>query len=197
MGLCYTSISQGGAILTEYNNLRQIREIYGATQDEIAKAVGVNRATISQWETGAAKASSANLEKLSIFYGIGPESFYELPKVDEKRKKMLISTAKRAQEIKEKSEKVRDKAVEFSALFEKTTFNKARDRFMLSMKMLLATADNGKLEDLKVAYDINQKMARRLDAIINIREEEEKAKEENNEDTLFDLLDDFSKDRHI
>ena len=32
------------------NNLRNIREIYGITQDEIAKAINVNRATISNWE---------------------------------------------------------------------------------------------------------------------------------------------------
>lgn len=29
------------------NNLRIIREIYGITQDEIAKAININRATIS------------------------------------------------------------------------------------------------------------------------------------------------------
>lgn len=190
-------MSQGGADLSKYNHLRQIREIYGATQDEIAKAVGVNRATISQWETGATKASSANLEKLSIFYGIGPESFYELPEVDETRKSLLTAAAKRAKEIKERSTEERDKATELNALFEKTTFNLARSRFMFSMKFLLATADNGKLEDLKVAYEINQKMARRLEAIIKIREEEEKAKEESNEDTLFDLLDSFSENDNI
>jgi len=175
-----------------YNNMKQIREIYGATQDEIAKMVNVNRATISQWETGAAKASSANLEKLSIFYGIGPESFYELSKIDDVRKEMLINTAKKAHEVKEKSEKKRDKALEFNAMFENLTFTEARGKFMFSMKMLLATADHGELEDLKVAYEINQKMAKRLEAIIKIREEEEKAKKDNNEVTLFDLLDTFS-----
>ena len=60
------------------NNLKSIREIYGITQDEIATAINVNRATISNWENSDEKrASNANLEKLSLFYGIGPEYFYE------------------------------------------------------------------------------------------------------------------------
>ena len=60
------------------NNLKNIREIYGITQEEIAKAINVNRATISNWENQEdKKASSASLEKLSLFYGIGPEFFYD------------------------------------------------------------------------------------------------------------------------
>lgn len=178
--------------MDKYNTFKQIREIYSATQDEIAKAVNVNRATISQWETGATKASSANLEKLSIFYGIGPESFYEFPEIDDVRKEILINSAKNAAEVKEKSEKKRDKAAELNTMLKKTTFTEARIEFMFSMKMLLATADHGKLNDLIIAYEINQKMAKRLEAIIKIREEEEKAKKENNEETLFDLLDAYS-----
>lgn len=172
-----------------YNNMKKIREIYGATQDEIAQVAGVNRSTVSQWETGTSKASNTKLEKLSIFYGIGPESFYETPDIDDERREMLISTAKKDKEIKEASEQKRSKAEEFSKILETISFTEARVRFMFSMKMLLATADHGELEDLKVAYEINQKMARRLQAVINIREEEEKAKKEHNEETLFDLLD--------
>ena len=37
-------------------------------------------------------------------------------------------------------------------------------------------------------------MAKRLEAIISIRKDEEKAKKEKNEDTLYDLLDSFSED---
>lgn len=180
--------------MPNYNNMKKIREIYGATQDEIAQVAGVNRSTVSQWETGATKASNSKLEKLSIFYGIGPESFYELPDIDDVRREMLIITAKKDKEIKEASEQKRNKAEEFAKVLETVSFNEARARFMFSMKMMLATADHGELEDLKVAYEINQKMARRLQAIIEIREEEEKAKKENNEDTLFDLLDSFNEE---
>ena len=81
--------------MTNYNNMKKIREIYGATQEEIAKVAGVNRSTVSQWETGSMKASSSKLEKLSIFYGIGPECFYELPDIDDIRKNMLIESEKK------------------------------------------------------------------------------------------------------
>lgn len=174
-----------------YNNIKKIREIYGATQDEIAKVAGVNRSTVSQWETGASKASTSKLEKLSIFYGIGPESFYELPDIDEGRREILINTAKKESDIKDKSEQKRNKAEEFAKMLETVSFTEAMNRFMFSMKMLLATADHGKLDDLVVAYEINRKMSRRLKAIIDLREEEERAKKDKNEDTLFDLLDSF------
>ena len=45
-------------------------------------------------------------------------------------------------------------------------------RYMLSMKLLLAKADDGDLDKLKTAALINKKMGKRLDAIIQLREEE-------------------------
>lgn len=178
--------------MANYNNMKRIREIYGATQDEIAKVAGVNRSTVSQWETGSLKAASSKLEKLSIFYGIGPECFYELPDIDDVRKNMLIESAKKEKEIREASENKRNKVDEFAQMLQSLTFNEARARFMLSMKLLLSTADDGKLDELELAYEINQKMSKRLEAIIRIRKDEEKAKKEKNEDTLYDLLDSFS-----
>lgn len=178
--------------MENFNNMKKIREIYGATQDEIAKVAGVNRSTVSQWENGAIKASNTKLEKLSLFYGIGPECFYELSEIDQIRKDMLIASSQKAKQVEAESESKRNKANEFKQMLESITFEEARNRFMFSMKMLLATADNGKLEDLKTASQITQKMNKRLQAIINIREEEERAKKENNEDTLFDILDSFT-----
>lgn len=64
-----------GETMAEINNLRQIREIYGATQEQVAKAIAVNRVTVANWEAGNSIASSANREKLSLYYGIGPEYF--------------------------------------------------------------------------------------------------------------------------
>ena len=74
--------------MAEINNLRQIREIYGATQEQVAKAIAVNRVTVANWEAGNSIASSANREKLSLYYGIGPEYFYEKP-LDEDAKKIV------------------------------------------------------------------------------------------------------------
>ena len=77
------------------NNLKNIREIYGITQDEIAKAINVNRATISNWENQEdRKASNSSLEKLSLFYGIGPEFFYE-EELNDTVRQMLVNNAKR------------------------------------------------------------------------------------------------------
>ncbi len=177
------------------NNFKQVREIYGATQDEIAKLICVNRATISQWETGSIRASTANLEKLSIFYGIGPETFYEIDDINESRRNMIIETAKRAKEIEERSNGERNKVADLKEMFENISFNKTRSKFMFAMKMLLASADHAEtIDDLQLTYDITIKMANRLQAFIEIRKEEEKAKEEKNEDTLFDLLDKLSEE---
>lgn len=177
------------------NNFKEIREIYGATQDEIAKIIGVNRATISQWETGSIRASNTNLEKLSIFYGVGADAFYDIDEIDAERRSLIIDTAKCAKEIEFKSKGQRNKVNDFKEMFENISFEETRSKFMFAMKMLLASADHAEtLEDLQVAYDINQKMARRLESIIKIREDEEKAKKEKNEDTLFDLLDKFSEE---
>ena len=55
---------------------------------------------------------------------------------------------------------------------------------MFSMKMLLATADSGELDTLKTAALINKKMGERLEAIIRLREQEEKS----DEPSLFDLI---------
>ena len=63
--------------MKKYNNLKQIREIYGATQEQIAEAISVNRVTVANWESGNSVASGSNREKLSIYYGIGPEFFYD------------------------------------------------------------------------------------------------------------------------
>lgn len=177
------------------NNFKQVREVYGATQEEISEVVGVSRTTISQWETGSTKASSANLEKLSIFYGVGPETFYEIEELNETRRNLIIESAKQAREVEEQSSGEINKVEDFKELFENISFNRTRAQFMFSMKMLLASADDAKtIEDLEIALDITKKMARRLEAIIEIREEEEKAKEDHDEATLFDLLDKFSEE---
>ena len=57
-------------------------------------------------------------------------------------------------------------------------------QYMFSMKMLLATADSGELDKLKTAALINRKMGARLDAIIDLREQEESS----GEPSLFDLI---------
>lgn len=170
------------------NNLKNIREIYGITQDEIAKAINVNRATISNWENQEdKKASSANLEKLSLFYGIGPEFFYNKSLNDTVRN-MLVQNSNRQKKIEHASNGEHAKADDFSNLFSTMTFDKAIRKYMTATKLLLATADEGSLDKLETALKINEKMGARLESIVNIR----KSENANNEESLSDLIDSLS-----
>ena len=165
------------------NNLKQIREIYGATQEQVAQAINVNRVTVANWESGTSVASSSNQEKLSIYYGIGPEHFYEKA-LDDEAKQLVLDTSARDRELAEKSEGKRVKEQDFHKIFESITFKQAMEQYMFSMKMLLATADSGELDKLRTAALINRKMGARLDAIIDLREQEESS----GEPSLFDLI---------
>lgn len=165
------------------NNLKQIRELYGATQEQIAQAINVNRVTVANWESGTSVASSSNREKLSIYYGIGPEYFYEKA-LDDEARQLVLDTSARAQELAKESEGKRVKEQDFQKMFESITFKQAMEQYMFSMKMLLATADSGELDKLKTAALINKKMGARLDAIIDLREQEANS----DEPSLFDLI---------
>ena len=170
--------------MDEINNIKRIREIYDITQEEVAKAINVNRVTVANWEIGTSKATQSNLEKLSLFFGIGPEYFYSKD-IDENIKEMVINTAKKARDIESKPDGRKSKVDDFSDMLSQMNFEKAVTRYMFSMKMLLATADTGELDKLKTASLINKKMGERLDAIISLREQENKS----DEPTLFELLD--------
>lgn len=166
------------------NNMKLIREIYGATQNDIAKIIGVSRVTISKWEKDTEnKVPYAVLEKLSLFYGVGPECFYE-KKLDDRRKELIITASERAKEID--SENEASKEDKFRELFLNTTFDEAISKYMFSMKVLLALSDEGKLDDLKIVYKINEKMNKRLEAIISLKEEDD--------DSINDLIEQLSID---
>jgi transcriptional regulator with XRE-family HTH domain len=156
------------------NNLKMIRELYGATQEEIAKVINVNRATISSWENGTSRPSLTSLEKMSIYYGIGPEAFYDI-ELDKGRKEMIIDAGKRARNIKEYSNGERNKADEFAIMFEKVSINKTIRDYAFAMKIILASADKAELADLKTLEQIHNKLGERLKrAIKDIEEDEDK-----------------------
>lgn len=165
------------------NNLKQIREIYGATQEQIACALSVNRVSVANWESGATMASSANREKMSMYYGIGPEFFYEKELTDTV-KQMIRDTATKEKNIVEHSGGKRNKQEDFQKIFGQISFGQVMEDYMMTMKMLLAKADDGDLDKLRTALLINEKMGRRLSAIIQVREEEEK----NGDPSLTSLL---------
>lgn len=165
------------------NNLKQIREIYGATQEQIARALSVNRVTVANWENSSTTASSANREKMSMYYGIGPEFFYEQELTDE-IKQLIRRTAEREQDIVSQSNGKESKPEDFHDLFEALSFDRVMRDYMMTMKILLAKVDDADLDTLRTALTINRKMGKRLEAIIKLREEEE----ETGEATLFDLM---------
>lgn len=166
------------------NNLKYIREIYGITQDEIAKAINVNRATVSSWENQESKkASNSNLERLSLFYGIGPEYFYDEP-INDTVRQMLIDNAQRQREIENESNGEHLKTDDFNNFFSSITFDTAIRDYMQSMKVLLATADDGELDTLETALKINKKMGARLESIVAIR----KSEADNEEESLSALI---------
>lgn len=169
------------------NNLKQIREIYGATQEQIARALSVNRVTVTNWESGSTVASSANREKLSIYYGIGPEYFYEL-ELTEEVIQMIRQTAKKEQAVVSQSNGKKNKQEDFHKMFDEVSFDRVMREYMMFTKILLAKADDADLEKLRTALTINKKMGRRLEAIVKLREEEDEA----GDATLFDLMEQLS-----
>ena len=49
------------------NNLKVIRRLYGATQDEVALSIGVSRVTIAKWEGEFSAPTDAHLKKMAVF----------------------------------------------------------------------------------------------------------------------------------
>lgn len=172
--------------MTKTNNLKQIREIYGATQEQIAKALGVNRVTVANWENGSSTASSTNREKLSIYYGIGPEFFYDQD-LNDTVKEMIIDTANKARQVVKDSNGQRNKEEEFNAFLGSISFSEAMQKYMISMKVLLAVSDIDDIEKLKTALLVNQKMGNRLESIIKIKE----AELEQGQPSLSELMETF------
>ena len=165
------------------NNLREIRELYGATQEQVATAIGVNRVTVANWESGKSQASSSNQEKLSLYYGIGPDFFYER-QLDDIARDMIRSTAACEREIIKKSEGNRNKETEFHQIFSELDFSDVIQGYMHAAKLLLAKADDGDLDKLRAALEVNRKIGARLEALVNVRE----AEELDGSPSLFDLI---------
>lgn len=154
------------------NNIKLIRETYGATQEQIARALSVNRVTVANWENGSSKPSSANREKMSLYYGIGPEFFYERELTDD-AKALIVDMANRERAVVAESNGSANKQDDFSTAFAEITFDQVMENYMITTKILLAKADDADLETLRTAVELHKKMGRRLEAYLMIREDEE------------------------
>ncbi len=97
--------------------IRELRENYGAkgaSQEEVARAVGTTANTVSRWESATYKPSVRDLHKLSRFFGVGIAVF--IPEMEDTRLQALMSATGdlRADELEE--------------LIEYARFRKARRR---------------------------------------------------------------------
>ena len=172
------------------NNLKEIRELYGSTQEAVASAINVNRVTVANWENGNSNASSSNQEKLSMYYGIGPEFFYD-KELTEDARQLIITTGIRSREIAKKSNGKRNKEKDYHQMFESLSFSDAVNHYVFAMKLLLATTDSADLEKLKAALLVNEKMGARLKATIEVREKEA----DSNQPSLFDLIEEIAENK--
>jgi hypothetical protein len=118
-----------------------------------------------------------------MYYGIGPEFFYEQELTDEVRQ-LLKRTAEKERAVVSQSEGHKNKQEDFQKMFRELTFDRVMKDYMMTMKMLLAKADEADLDKLRTALTINKKMGNRLESIIKLREEEDEA----DGMSLFDLM---------
>lgn len=156
------------------NNLKEIREIYGATQEQIASAINVNRVTVANWEAGKTAPSGSNRERLSLYYGIDAEFFFEEKLTDAIRKRIQI-TAQRAQTLAADSKGTQNKDEDFHNIFEKLQFPHLLKIYVFAAKIMMAKAEEADLQALKNAKDISDKLGKRLDMYISLLEEEQRS----------------------
>lgn len=150
------------------NNLKYMREIYGATQEEISELLGVSRVSISNWEngTGNSRISRVNQEKLSTLYGLGPEYFYD-KEIDSNAKALILETKDKASYVEKEYNTQKDENVQ--SVFKTCSFKDAVENYMCAMKLVIALADTCTLHDLELAYKINEQMSRRLTNVLELR----------------------------
>ena len=53
-----------------------MRAAHGLDQEDVAKALGVARPTVSSWETGDTSPNVAQLEKIAALFSLSPEEFF-------------------------------------------------------------------------------------------------------------------------
>lgn len=56
--------------------LRALRAAHSLDQEDVAKAVGVARPTVSSWETGGSSPTVAQFEKIAALFSLTPEEFF-------------------------------------------------------------------------------------------------------------------------
>jgi transcriptional regulator with XRE-family HTH domain len=191
-------------------NLKIMRRVYGATQDEVAELIGVSRVSISNWENGVGgMISKVNLRRLSELYGLGIDYFFnreldEEAKLTILRKKNhdLLPPEERQKFIPVQAPPAPAVAVvepttrpddQFQTLFKKYTFQDAVDNYMCAMKLVIALSVDCSLEELELANRIITQMGRRLQSALDSRKDE--LDSDDDVQILYSQLEDASETR--
>lgn len=65
-------ISVEGEVVDFKTKIKRLRESRGMTQDDLAKALGVTRPAVSQWESGWSHPRMGTIEKIAGYFGVTP-----------------------------------------------------------------------------------------------------------------------------
>lgn len=150
------------------NNLNEIRKLYESTQEDVAQVLGVSRVTISKLENDKeCKLSTEQKEKLSIYFGIGPEYFGE-KELDATAKEYIVNGRKKINKKVDTEAhsqvEIVNKLLEISPIY-------AMKNYMISTKILLVKADELTIEQFKDIIEVNKKLGSRLEKMLNEKEE--------------------------
>lgn len=164
----------------DMNNLKQIRELFGFTQDEVANALEVTRVAVSRWENdNEPKISNTNMEKLSLLYGVGPEYIIGDP-LSEEVKHIIRNKGNR---IRETEAKDSNNVKYYDVIKNITNIDKKElmVQYMVSTKLLLVKSEELSLEELEDIIQVNKKLGHRLENIYELK----KKSDVHDDDSLF------------
>lgn len=152
------------------NNLNEIRKLFGCTQEDLAKLLGVSRVTISKMENDESyHMTEAQKEKLSLYFYIGPE-YFEEKELDDVAKEHIIAAGKRVMQRPDKENtsqaEIVSKLVEISPI-------EAMKSYMISTKVLLVKADELTIEQFKDIIDVNEKLGIRLKYMLDEKKKQQ------------------------
>jgi transcriptional regulator with XRE-family HTH domain len=178
-------------------NLKRMREIYGATQDEIAEALNVSRVSVSNWENGVGgMISRSNLEKLCNLYGLEVDYFFdrELDEhatdtiIENKNVQLLPTPVEKPQRtfppIHKNNETKKEEA--FQSLLKKYTFQDAMTNYLSAVKLIIGLSIDCSEEEAELALQIEEQMGRRLRTALLQRQED--IREGNKVEVLYSQL---------
>ena len=148
------------------NNLKEIRELFGATQEDVARLLDVSRVTISKAENDADyRLSIAQLEKLSLFFYIGPEFFYDNELSDPAKQRIMESSSK----LKERNKSSNNSHQEVITQLLDVPNVRAMLDYMLHAKVLLAKSEDLTTEQLEDIVEVNKKLGVRLEVLLQAK----------------------------